>query len=1476
MRTVIRQAVSIMAIVALLAGALITAPAETAADAGLGTSYYVDSVGGNDDNAGTSPHTAWKTLESVNEVAAFQPGDRILLKAGSIWTGMLNPKGSGADGSPIVVDMYGTGNKPIINGAGIEYPDAPLRLGNQSYWEIRNLEITNNDYEEGYRAAVLVRSDNLQVNRHLVFSGLNIHDVRGDNHFGAGKSTGGIIIDALGSIGTRYDDVRVEGSTFTTVDRTGINIGWVDETLSGQTGSPNYHTNIVVRNNTLSDIGGDGIMVMHAKAPLVEYNVSQSGNVRASLKSPADGFSVAMWPWSTDDAVFQFNEVYGEKWNEAQYRVYGGFGEDGTAFDVDGFNFRSIHQYNYSHDNQGGFMMVCGNADVYSDTSIIRYNISQNDGDDLFDINGPNLNTYIYNNVFYTKEGMNVKPYHFRGNGGYSDNTQSYNNIFYNLGTGDNVWGEATNVVFDYNAFYGHHSATEPNDPHKITADPMLVNPGSGTTGLDSLEGYKLLEGSPLIDAGMPIGQLGGIDNGGQDFWGHALYNGAPDIGAYEFTTSNLLVNPGFETGDPTGWSSAAGTAAVIGGGSARSGNYAIQASAGGDIAQSVSGSVYDSRAYTLSAWVKTETGAVGTIGVNAYDSSNAPLATALIEMSASNASAYEKVEQAFTAPAGTARLEIYFKAAGGAAYADDFSLEAGNPVGQPPAVPMGLTAVADSSSQIRVSWQTVAGAASYDLMVDGMEIGQVYSPYTHAGLSPGSSHTYRVRAVNGDGVGAWSPTVSAVTPAAATNLVGNAGFEASALADWGIWGGTPTVVADTPSVKIAHGGVQALHLADGASVYQDIASNVIADKHYTFSFWANNPEDEAWIGISCLDQAGNGIDGCGLDFTLDVGEGYKPYVGTLRTLPGVKTLQIYAVAGASVYLDDVLLERSPPVPSGVSTIPAGGSRIDVVWAAVEGAMGYDILIDDQLITDVSSPYAHTGLEEGETHTYRIRSKHGGGASAWTPSVSASLTEQSNLLTNPGFEAGTTGWEVSWGAEVVAGIGYNGAYGLRGDGWDGRSQMVSKGVEGDKTYLVSLWGKVSAIEAGKPDAGKPGLGTIDVVFYDGNNVMLQGHATPISVTSETFQHYTGSFVTPPGTAKMEFSFQANDQGVFVADDIVLEASVPAGLKAAPVSETQIQVTWNDVTGATEYDLLVDGTLASNVTSPYQHQGLAEGSAHTYQVRATRSDTGTSTWSAPITAVAQKSIVNLLPNPGFEKGDMSGWNHDAPDNEIYGDVTVVKDEVRSGLFALRSGAASGFLHTGITGFTPGQSYTLLVWAKAVDGAVGYIGVNCIDSEGKKIKDGVVELAVTNADYKQLGGKFTIPAGTASLQLYLTATGKGAIYADDFMLTKTQPSFTIVAAGLDRSFGIQAAASIKPTSGAIDHSGKETVVFQLMDGDVPVSIVSLIEDIQTTKELTAEFHVADPQKPSYRVKVFVFDRLGSSAGAAENLAAPRTME
>jgi hypothetical protein len=99
------------------------------------------------------------------------------------------------------------------------------------------------------------------------------------------------------------------------------------------------------------------------------------------------------------------------------------------------------------------------------------------------------------------------------------------NNIFINVGTG--TFRAPKGCRFERNLYFGSGYIAE--DAKKILADSRLLSPCGGQLGLDSVAGYKLLAGSPALNAGLLIPA-----NGGRDYWGNPLSDSAtPHVGAY-------------------------------------------------------------------------------------------------------------------------------------------------------------------------------------------------------------------------------------------------------------------------------------------------------------------------------------------------------------------------------------------------------------------------------------------------------------------------------------------------------------------------------------------------------------------------------------------------------------------------------------------------------------------------------------------------------------------------------------------------------------------------------------------------------------------------------------------------------------------------------------------------------------------------------------------------------------------------------
>lgn len=487
-----------------------------------GTAYFVDSASGDDSNPGTE-RAPWKTLTKVN-ATEFQPGDRILFRSGGVWTGQLWPKGSGSAGHPILIDHYGGDVLPLIDGAGMA--EDALLLRNQEYWEIRNLAITNTGTTAAVRRGVHVVAENSGDLHHIYIEGMTVRDVNGSEKE---KVNGGIDYSVIGdATPSRFIDLRIEGNQITHVDRSGI----FGESTHWARSKWHPSLGVIIRNNILNDIGGDGIVNVATDGAIVEYNVVAHANQRS------DDYNDGIWPWSADNTIVQYNEVYGMKGQH-----------DGEGFDSDWNSRNTIIQYNYSHDNEGGFLLICNEGSqspsysVGNVGTIVRYNISQNDHHRSIKLSGPVKDTLIYNNtIFVGKEDVDV-VLHTDWTGWDSD-TYFYNNIFYVEGKGQLGYGvtghddgscttapgvgKSTNIVYDSNMYYKVNGFT---DARAITADPLFVHPGSGGVGRSTLAGYALSKNSLAIDSGKIIDH-----NGGKDFLGTTVPQcRGVDRGAIEF-----------------------------------------------------------------------------------------------------------------------------------------------------------------------------------------------------------------------------------------------------------------------------------------------------------------------------------------------------------------------------------------------------------------------------------------------------------------------------------------------------------------------------------------------------------------------------------------------------------------------------------------------------------------------------------------------------------------------------------------------------------------------------------------------------------------------------------------------------------------------------------------------------------------------------------------------------------------------------
>ncbi len=399
--------------------------------------YYLDSAAGSDDADGLSEAKAWKTLSKLQGIKLLA-GDKVLLRRGSTFNEVLIVnEAAGTTKQRVTVSTYGTGDKPkIVAPDGSQYA---VQLRNSVYTTIEDLDITNYGSNPELK-------DRMGVNIHLQdfgkacgteLKGLDIHDINGVLWKGQGAGVAIRFTLSKNTIINYWDGILIEGCTIRRCTRNGIS-------FAGNYDRSHWypHLNVVIRENLVEEVPGDGIVVDACDGAIVEYNLMRYCTDPWGEEHNA---SAGMWPWSSDNTIIQFNEVIGQKttW-------------DAQGFDADYNNLGTVIRYNYSHDNYGGFLLICDDGSARKTYSAgnggtrVYGNVSYNDGirpkkrakdqvwfSPLIHISGPAEDCVVYNNVLCrTKRPASVPKQDVRfivsnSWGGYPTDVEVRSNLFY-------------------------------------------------------------------------------------------------------------------------------------------------------------------------------------------------------------------------------------------------------------------------------------------------------------------------------------------------------------------------------------------------------------------------------------------------------------------------------------------------------------------------------------------------------------------------------------------------------------------------------------------------------------------------------------------------------------------------------------------------------------------------------------------------------------------------------------------------------------------------------------------------------------------------------------------------------------------------------------------------------------------------------------------------------------------------------------
>ena len=503
------------------------------------STYYV-SPWGNDTNTGTSQAESWQTIDKVNDTD-FGPADKILFEGGKTFYGTIvfNSGDHGNTGSEVLIGSYGTGRATINaqNGSGLIAYDC----NNVS---VKNLNFigsgptggnTGNGITFSYCSDITIDSVDVSGFQH---SGLKVNNL-GENY----------TLTNVNAHDNGYAGIYISGLNKSSLSN--IYIGYC--TADSNLGDP----------TVLDNHSGNGIFAYNANNILIEFCVASNngGDMPRTGNGPG-----GIWVAEVDSVIIQHCISHNNKTSVG--------GQDGLGFDLDGGTTNSLIQYCLSYNNHGagyGIFQYDGATDWKNNT--VRYCISENDGNtssegSLVLWNGSDDSNKFkdfefYNNVVYNANGPALafldhknSNFNFRNNIFVSKQKSIYNGV-----SGENFQANcwySLNEVFFLDSELNFEQWAQDNNQEMLNgeivgmfADPVFVNPGNSTITdpalMSTVEDYKVLNDSPVIDSGLDLDSIFSINPGTQDYFGNEIKQGrAFDIGVFDLQTQHFSLNSGW------------------------------------------------------------------------------------------------------------------------------------------------------------------------------------------------------------------------------------------------------------------------------------------------------------------------------------------------------------------------------------------------------------------------------------------------------------------------------------------------------------------------------------------------------------------------------------------------------------------------------------------------------------------------------------------------------------------------------------------------------------------------------------------------------------------------------------------------------------------------------------------------------------------------------------------------------------------
>lgn len=512
------------------------------------------------------------------------------------------------------------------------------------------------------------------------------------------------------------------------------------------------------------------------------------------------------------------------------------------------------------------------------------------------------------------------------------------------------------------------------------------------------------------------------------------------------------------------------------------------------------------------------------------------------------------------------------------------------------PSAPTGVSAAAISPTQVNLFWTAPSGftvtsykieyktgSGPYTVLV--ATTGTTTTNYSHTGLTPGTSYSYKIYAINSVGTGTASSEVT-ITPT--TSSIGAlpglpTGFSATPM--------SPTQVNLSWSAPSNNGG----YPITGYRIEYRIGSGTYSDLVPTTG---NTATTYSHTGVS----AGQ-VYVYRVYAITSFGTSEKPSTeATANPKPASSSSAPTAPPALTATATSATqINLSWSTPSNTGGYPITGYKIDYK----KGSASYSTLVANTGNSTIS--YNHVGLTTGTTYAYKVYAINSIGTSAASPEASATPTTAS-VSSSPAPPTGLTATpasatqiNLSWSAPSNNGgasiIGYKIEY------------KVGSGAY--STFIANTGNTATTYSHTGLTAGQVHVYKISAINSVGtSNPSPEASATP------TTQSTPAQTNTAPGA--------------------------PTGLTAMSVSGTQINLSWSAPTnigggpitgykieakkGAESFETILPNTGSTATT--YSHTGLTTATTYYYRVYAINS-IGTSGPSGESSAIPKETTTPTL-------------------------------------------------------------------------------------------------------------------------------------------------------------------------------------------------------------------------------------------------------